>query len=195
MSDLFTLEKIMYAPANTGGEYDLKGAKLCDDFAGREMTVEDSLLEVETVIRVMWSHIYKLEVQVDEDLPRVNCDPSALQAAVVNLLLNAREAMPNGGVISMRAHAISESGGAAIEIRVSDAGLGMTPEMLARAFEPFFTTKCDGLGGLGLPMVERFVHEARGRVLIESKYGIGTTVAIRLPAFVSASSPHSVPTL
>ena len=193
MSESFAPE-IMDEPAEIARKH-RAGARLREAFAIEDVTVEECLLEVETVIRVMWSRFYKLDVQVSEDLPRVNCDPVALQAAVVSLLLNAREAMPNGGVISLCADAIAESDAPAIQIRVSDAGLGMTPEMLARAFEPFFTTKCDGLGGVGLPMVERFVHEARGRVLIESNYGIGTTVAIRLPALAGDSNPRPVPTL
>lgn len=141
------------------------------------------LHEVEGVIRASWNRRYKLEVHIASDLPHVSCDPVSLQAAVVSLLLNARDAMPKGGVILLRAEMISKSVIPSIDISVTDAGVGMTAETLARAFEPFFTTKSDGLGGVGLPMVERFVYEAQGRILVESEFGVGTTVIMRLPAF------------
>ena len=70
-------------------------------------------------------------------------------------------------------------------MRISDNGLGMTPETMRRAFEPFFTTKSTGLGGLGLPMVKRFVQDAGGRLNIESEPCVGTTMTLRLPVSMS----------
>jgi signal transduction histidine kinase len=90
--------------------------------------------------------------------------------------------MPDGGVISIRAATVSLESGRGIELRVADNGVGMKPETIVRAFDPFFTTKSAGLGGIGLPMVQRFAQEVGGRVLIESEYGIGTTVRLQLPA-------------
>ena len=109
---------------------------------------------------------------------------------MLNLLFNARDAMPNGGIISIRAQAIFLGPDEAIELRVADSGLGMKPDTVARAFDPFFTTKSYGLGGLGLPTVHRFVQDVGGRVLIESEFGVGTTVRLQLPA----SPPSRIPT-
>jgi signal transduction histidine kinase len=69
-----------------------------------------------------------------------------------------------------------------VEVSIADDGMGMSALTIACAFDPFFTTKSDGLGGVGLPMVERFVRDAGGDIRIESERGLGTTVTLRLPA-------------
>jgi signal transduction histidine kinase len=118
----------------------------------------------------------------------------ALQTALLNLLLNARDAMPGGGVIRVSAEAAaSKSAGSFVSLRVADSGIGMKRETIERAFEPFFTTKPDGLGGIGLPMVRRFVEEAGGRVSIDSEPGVGTTVTLHLPVSVSFPSQRLAP--
>jgi signal transduction histidine kinase len=152
------------------------------------INVARHLSEIQTLILNTWDNGIRLDVTADADLPSVKCDELALQNAVLNLLFNARDAMPDGGVISIRADAISLASGEGVELRVIDGGIGMKPETVARAFDPFFTTKSDGLGGVGLPMVERFARDSGGRVLIESEYGIGTTVRLQLPASTQSSS-------
>ena len=147
-----------------------------------EVSVTTCLAEVEALVRSTWDDDVRLDIQVDSDLPAIQCDALGLQNAVLNLLFNARDAMPNGGSISIRAETTPHGAGEGVELVVTDSGVGMTPDTIARAFEPFFTTKCDGLGGVGLPMVRHFVEELGGRVLIESEYGIGTAVKLQLPA-------------
>ncbi|WP_244420720.1 sensor histidine kinase [Mesorhizobium japonicum] len=124
----------------------------------------------------------RLEVASATDLPMVRCDPLGLQNAVLNLVFNARDAMPNGGVISISVAEVVVGPAHQIEARVKDNGVGMSPETVVRAFEPFFTTKGNGLGGVGLPMVKRFVEEHGGTIEVESSFGSGTTVILRLPA-------------
>jgi signal transduction histidine kinase/CheY-like chemotaxis protein/HAMP domain-containing protein len=123
-------------------------------------------------------------------------DPAQLQTALLNLALNGRDAMPNGGLleIGLRNIALEDdaiagvSAGCYVMISVTDAGCGMTPETLDRAFEPFFTTKEAGRGtGLGLSMVYGFVRQSGGHVTIESAIGIGTMVCLYLPR--SAQAP------
>jgi signal transduction histidine kinase len=154
--------------------------------AAEHASLAACLAEVETLTQLTWERTIELDIQASFDLPVVKCEPLALQNAVLNLLSNARDAMPNGGVVSLRAEAISLPSGDGIELRVSDSGVGMKPDTVARAFDLFFTTKCEGLGGFGLPMVERFARDAGGFVHIESEYGVGTTVILRLPASSSS---------
>ena len=148
------------------------------------VSLADCIAEIEALIRVTWAHSIQLDVHVNADLPAVACDRLALQNAVLNLLFNARDAMPDGGVITIRAEAILMVTGNWIELSIVDRGIGMKPATIDRAFDPFFTTKCEGLGGVGLPMVARFVEGVGGRVSIESEYGVGTTVKLKLPGSV-----------
>jgi signal transduction histidine kinase len=123
----------------------------------------------------------------------VKIDPAQLEAAVINLAVNARDAMPDGGTlaIEMRNAVIDDDyvarhpyakAGEYVSLSVSDSGTGMSPEVQARAFEPFFTTKPVGKGsGLGLSMVLGFAQQSGGHVTIYSEPGRGTTVRLYLP--------------
>ena len=142
------------------------------------------LAEVENLVRSAWDTNVRLEVRVGRDLPAAKCDPLGLQNAVLNLVFNARDAMPDGGLISISAAAIVQDPGTIVELRVEDSGIGMTRETVLRAFDLFFTTKGTGLGGVGLPMVKHFAERHGGSVDIESALGSGTIVILRLPAMI-----------
>jgi PAS domain S-box-containing protein len=121
------------------------------------------------------------------------CDPNQLESSLLNLAINARDAMPDGGTLSIQgvnltldARAAARAGGMApgqyVAITVSDTGTGMSPDVLARVFEPFFTTKPLGQGtGLGLSMVYGFARQSGGHVRVESTLGAGTQVRLYLP--------------
>jgi PAS domain S-box-containing protein len=127
-------------------------------------------------------------------LPPVNTDANQLEAALLNLAVNARDAMPHGGtiIISGRAETLAEGNpvgatpGNYVRLSLTDTGEGMDPATLARAIEPFFTTKGVGKGtGLGLPMVHGLAEQSGGKLSIESRLGTGTTAALWLPQATS----------
>ncbi|GLQ89051.1 PAS domain S-box protein [Dyella flagellata] len=131
-------------------------------------------------------------VECASDVPAVYADPGELEAALLNLALNARDAMPRGGRITIKArqHQVTSVDndtrlvpGVYVMFAVADTGLGMRPEILARVLEPFFTTKGPGKGsGLGLSMVYGFVKQSGGHLSINSQEGQGTRVQLYLPA-------------
>jgi PAS domain S-box-containing protein len=133
-----------------------------------------------------------VSVRLADDLRPVLIDPNQLESAVLNLAINARDAMPGGGVLSITTRnawldeaAAAESGmpsGGCVMLTVSDTGTGMTDEAKEHAFEPFFTTKPVGKGtGLGLSQVYGFVKQSGGHVALSSTEGLGTIVTICLP--------------
>jgi two-component system, cell cycle sensor histidine kinase and response regulator CckA len=121
----------------------------------------------------------RLDVAVESGLGAFRATPGQLEQALMNLVINARDAMSGGGVVALAARRGREG---FAEIVVRDAGAGMDRATLAKVFDVFFTTKAPGKGtGLGLPMVQRFAEEAGGRVEIDSAPGEGTTVRVLLP--------------
>lgn len=113
---------------------------------------------------------------------RVWCDALQVKQALLNLILNAVEAMPEGGRLSLRACAERDEGSnPVIRLIVADTGVGIPPEHLSRIFDPFFTTRDDGTG-LGLAIVHSIAEAHRGRVEVDSRVGAGTTMVLVLPA-------------
>lgn len=131
---------------------------------------------------------FTIEVAIEDNLPLVRCDPLGLESAVLNLVINARDAMDGFGRVVISAARISQGSLApGVELAISDDGPGMSPATIARAFIPFFTTRNGGSGGVGLPMVERFVVGAGGEITIRSALEAGTTVTLRLPAILPSA--------
>ena len=133
---------------------------------------------------------------LDEERVPVLADPTQVEVAVLNLAINARDAMPNGGVLSFVTRSIETRGepdledGRYIELCISDTGIGMAEEVRERAFEPFFTTKEVGKGtGLGLSMVYGMARQSGGIARIESEPGKGTTVSL----FFREAAHHADP--
>ena len=168
---------------------------------------------VENVVRLLGRTLgatIRVTTETSPDAATAFADPAALEAAVLNVALNARDAMPDGGSLAIRTAKFESTNapatdddlqpGTYVALTVEDTGCGMTPEVIARVFEPFFTTKTGGRGtGLGLSMVYGFVKQSGGAVTIESEPGRGTTVTIVLPLASkdarrpSAASPASTP--
>jgi len=145
----------------------------------------------------------KVSVDCEPQAPNVFVDPGELDTAILNLALNARDAMPRGGTLYLaeREQVIANSEstadlppGSYVVITVRDTGFGMPPEVLARAFEPFFTTKESGRGsGLGLSMVYCFVKQSGGHLVADSRLGYGTRIDLYLPAARLKESVQSEP--
>ncbi|MEH2480695.1 PAS domain S-box-containing protein [Nitrobacteraceae bacterium AZCC 2146] len=157
-------------------------------------TVDVNVLVVslEDLLRRTIGERLDLQIVAASDLWCTLCDPNQLESALLNLAINARDAMPDAGrltiatanarIDSINAAAPALSPGDYICIAVSDTGTGMSPEVVARAFDPFFTTKPIGQGtGLGLSMIYGFARQSNGYVSIDSKLGQGTTVKLYLP--------------
>jgi hypothetical protein len=153
----------------------------------REIELGKYLREAAPLLRQPLGPGIALDFAIEDDLPPVRIDPSQLSTVVLNLVINARDAMPDGGAITIAAaRATPPAGthdGAFVRLTVTDTGTGMPPEVAARAIEPFFTTKEIGKGtGLGLSMVYGFVRQSGGEIAIDSKPGRGTTINICLPS-------------
>jgi len=165
-------------------------------FAGRQMVrpetinLNSRLREFRPLLERAASEATQLELDLEEELDPVDVDPGQFESAVLNLVGNARDAMPNGGriVVTTRSVTLALGGaelpaGPCVRVAVSDCGVGMDRETVAKAFEPFFTTKGVGKGtGLGLSQVYGFARQAGGNVRIVSSVGAGTCVEITLPA-------------
>ena len=122
-----------------------------------------------------------LAVEAEPGLPRTVADPELLKTCFLNLMINAVDAMPAGGLMKVTVRRIAgEEGSSAIEVTVSDSGRGMTPEEIRGAFEPYYSTKDAGLG-LGLALTRKIVSDHGGAIHLESLPGRGTTARIVLP--------------
>ena len=130
----------------------------------------------------------RLTAEIDPGLPPLQADPTQFELALLNLVFNARDAMPAGGTVVIRGRLASATQAAALPpgrylaVDVADSGGGMDAEVLQRVFEPYFTTKPVGVGsGLGLPQVRAFAVQSGGAATIRSERGVGTTVSLLLP--------------
>ena len=154
----------------------------------------DLIHGLESLVRRAVGAAIEVELRLKDDCWLVFCDASQLENALLNLVINGRDAMrAHGGQLRIEtAHAVLDEAGTGgwhgampgeyVRITVSDTGIGMPPEVMARAFEPFFTTKASGQGtGLGLSQLFGFVRASAGVVRLESTVGAGTSVQVYLP--------------
>jgi two-component system, cell cycle sensor histidine kinase and response regulator CckA len=155
----------------------------------RVLSINESIREMRNLLARLIGENIELKTELSNELWPVKMDPAQVQQIILNLVLNARDAMPDGGRVRLRTHncAAPEDGrtdGDAgwVEFIVSDNGCGMDAETRSRLFEPFFTTKRPGQGnGLGLATVHSIVRQDSGTIEVESELGKGTRVIVRLP--------------
>lgn len=145
--------------------------------------VAEALEEARGLIQMAMSRDIELDIRCDDTCWPVRADPAMLQSALLNLAINARDAMPKGGRLSINAFPCAGHGGIdQVAFVVRDTGCGMPPGVLARVAEPFFTTKGPGHGtGLGVAMVHGFALQSGGTLTFESTEGVGTSATFTLP--------------
>ena len=181
----------------------------------RRQSLDSKPVEMNTLVRSMGELLQRsinesiqLNMQLHDPLWVAEADPNQLESALLNLVLNARDAMPDGGTLAVKtfnqhldtafteAHGNLQAGDYVV-LSVVDNGCGMPQATISRAFDPFFTTKPIGQGtGLGLSMIYGFSKQSRGHVTIQSAVGNGTTVNLYLPRFrgdLTQSQPTQVP--
>ena len=177
------LEGAKRASAITGGVLGLARPQ-----ANRQAAT-DLVRLAEEVVLLIGKELSKHRIQVDfraEGRPHARVNPAQIQQVLLNLLINARQAMPGGGTVGLRVGA--DATGRLAELTVTDTGVGIEPADLRRIFEPFFTTKTgpdssgQGGTGLGLSVCRDIVEAHRGRLRAESRPGQGSTFTLRLPA-------------
>ena len=165
-------------------------------------SLNDSVESTRDLLSPILGDDLRIHLRLDRDLPNVSSDRSQIEQVITNLVLNARDAMPEGGVVTIETKAI-ELDGAAVRtnpeakpgryarLTVADTGTGMDGETVTRVFEPFFTTKEPGRGvGLGLAMVHGVVMQSRGFISVQSTPTAGSTFAVHLPEAHTIQEPH-----
>ncbi len=163
------------------------------DLEPQEVKINELVTGMEALIARTLGENVELKVDIMAGTPRVLIDPSQFESSILNLAINARDAMPNGGRLTIETqlayldHEYAEkhpevAPGHHVLVAVSDNGSGMSPELLEKVFHPFFTTKEHGKGtGLGLSMVYGFIKQSGGHITIYSEVGHGTSVKMYLP--------------
>lgn len=173
--------------------------------ASKPVDINETIKGMLTLLQSTLGPGIHIEIHESDGVEAAMADPTQLELIVLNLCLNARDAMPGGGTLSLRTanHTIRDAPrraedpepGDYVALSVQDNGTGMTSEVLAKAFEPFFTTKEIGKGsGLGLPQVFGFAKQTGGGAAIDTRLGQGTTVTVYLPSAggAPALAPESV---
>ena len=160
------------------------------------VSLNDAVLGLRNWLSRLIGEKVELVTELGNDLRRMRMDPAQLQQIILNLILNARDAMPDGGRITLSTrNGVSpgnDSQPVFVEFEVRDEGCGMDAETRSRVFEPFFTTKKIGKGtGLGLTTVNGIVKRQGGTIDIESEPGRGTRVIVRLPAADAQAKPRT----
>lgn len=177
----------------------------------RRQPLDPKAVEVNQLIRTMEELLrrtlgerFRVDLQLHDGLWNTLCDGNQLENAILNLVINARDSMPDGGTLFVATKNVQWEGtvsdseqdptpGPYVCVQVADSGCGMSPDVTARAFDPFFTTKPQGQGtGLGLSMIYGFARQSGGHAQICSEVDVGTTVNIYLPRFDGLQEPERV---
>ncbi|MDD5468728.1 MAG: GAF domain-containing protein [Anaerolineales bacterium] len=181
------------------------------DFSRRSVMEQSSLdlmpfiKEFQKMLHRVIPETIRVELSAAPGVYRVEADPTRLQQVLMNLAVNARDAMPEGGVLKLEMHRYTHKGsrkspvaempeGEYVMLSVSDTGVGISPDNIAHIYEPFFTTKPVGMGtGLGLAQVYGIIRQHNGHIDVKSQVGVGTTFSIYLPALPEGREDDAPP--
>ncbi|MGA2779204.1 MAG: PAS domain S-box protein [Steroidobacteraceae bacterium] len=166
----------------------------------RIVDVNAILRDTETMLRRLIGEDVLFSTILREGISPVKVDPGQIEQVIMNLVVNARDAMPRGGQLTIETHEVELLGhyarshpdtraGNFVMLAISDTGIGMTPEVKSRIFEPFFTTKGGEGTGLGLAVVQGIIKQSGGAIEVYSETGVGTTFKIYLPASIEGRAP------
>lgn len=156
----------------------------------QSIEITKRIMSIREVLTSALGSMIALHIDIEPNAWSVFVDPAEFETALINLAINARDAMPKGGSLTVSAR--NEPEGDRVIIRVEDTGVGIPEDVLGKVFDPFFTTKPVGKGtGLGLSQVHGFAHQAGGTIDIESRLGEGTAVCIRLPRGAMTEKPEA----
>lgn len=168
----------------------------------QDLQLNDLVASLQELLARTLGESVRLEIDLCAELPQAYVDENQLESALINLAINARDAMPDGGQLRIATRqlqvedqplelgrGIALAPGRYVVVSVADTGTGMPADVLERVFEPFYTTKPIGQGtGLGMSMIYGFIQQSNGQVWVESQPGAGTTVSLYLPAGVAAQT-------
>ena len=157
----------------------------------RVLDLNAVVADMEMMLRRLIGEDVELVTLLDPDVGRVQADPTQVEQVIVNLTVNARDAMPNGGSVTIETTSVATDEGDYVELRMTDTGVGMTELEQQQLFDPFFTTK-EGGTGLGLATVHGIVEQSGGTIEVDSAPGMGSSFTIRLPR---ADAPTHIPVL
>jgi signal transduction histidine kinase len=191
LTEELPLESDLRGPAGDIVAASERGAALAKQLVdlGRKRTDGGHLVDLNSavekivpIVEPLLGAAVRLHVELSSGVGRVDCDPTELDRVIMNLVVNARDAMPTGGTIRTRTSVVMRNGRPFGRLSVCDEGVGVPRALLPRIFEPYFTTKAEGEGtGLGLALVWRVVNEAAGQVEVESEPGKGAAFHVDLP--------------
>jgi two-component system, cell cycle sensor histidine kinase and response regulator CckA len=167
----------------------------------RVININVVINDLENMLRRLIGEDIELHTSLDPRVARINADPGQLEQVLMNLIVNARDAMPKGGRLSIGTSnaalsagskgALHAASGDYVMLAVSDTGTGMTPDVQQRLFDPFFTTKEQGRGtGLGLSTVYGIVQQSGGEICVSSEPGVGTTFNVYFPRLIPTEDEH-----
>jgi PAS domain S-box-containing protein len=166
----------------------------------RVLNVNAIVTDMDMMLRRLIGEDVELVFHADPNLGSVRADPTQLEQVIINLVVNARDAMPGGGSLTIETENVTEGEHELVELRLTDTGIGMTEDQRQRLFDPFFTTK-EGGTGLGLATVYGIVEQSGGTILVDSEPGMGTAFRITLPRVAdsidvpAAAAPAQAPSV